>query len=121
MKQKLVTELAKFGYPVFLQGSMNADDPYPETFITFFSNDTPPISHYDNEAVSYAWDFSVMFYSSDPVLVNSKPEEIRAALKKAGFVSQGKGQDIASDEQSHTGWAMEFSYIERIKNNGGQG
>ena len=115
MKQKLIDILAAFGYPVFLQGSLNAEDPYPDSFITFFVDDTPPNSHYDNDAASYEWDFSVIFYSKDPELVNSKPEEIRAALKKAGFISQGKGRDIPSDELTHTGWAMDFYYIERTK------
>lgn len=111
MKQKLIEELSKFGYPVFLQGSMNADAAYPDSFITFFTN-TDDGSHYDNETASYVWDFAVIFYSNDPALVNSKPEEIRKALKAAGFIPQNKGQDILSDEPTHTGWAMDFYYTE---------
>lgn len=112
MKQKLIDELSKFGYPVFLQGSMNAEDKYPDSFITFFTDDTPDGSHYDNETTSYVWNFAVIFYSNDPALVNSKPEEIRKALKAAGFIPQGKGNDILSDEPTHTGWAMDFIYQE---------
>lgn len=112
MKEKLIETLKQFGYPVFLQGSLNADDAYPETFITFWTDDVFDNSHYDDDAQSYAWDFTVIFYSSDPALVNSKPNEIRDALKKVGFIPQGKGRDIPSDEPTHTGWAMDFYYIE---------
>lgn len=112
MKQKLYDELSKFGYPVFLQGSMNADEKYPDSFITYFTDDTEDGAHYDNETASYVWYFAVIFYSNDPVLVNSKPEEIRKALKAAGFIPQGKGHDLLSDEPTHTGWAMDFRYKE---------
>ena len=112
VKEKLINELSKFGYPVFLQGSLNADDVYPDSFITFFTNDTEDGSHYDDDTTSFIWQFAVMFYSNEPALVNSKPEEIRKALKAAGFIPQGKGQDILSDEPTHTGWAMDFIYKE---------
>nr|DAW56641.1 MAG TPA: hypothetical protein [Bacteriophage sp.] len=112
MKQDLINELSKFGYPVFLQGSLNEDDAYPDSFITFWTDDVTDEAHYDDDATAWAWDFSVIFYSNDPVLVNSKPEEIRKALKAAGFIPQGKGRDIPSDEPSHTGWAMDFYKFE---------
>lgn len=115
MKQKLVDVLQKFGYKVILQGTWNENEPYPATFITFWTNPTQDESHYDDDAASWAWDFTVILYSNDPAVVNSKPDEIRAALKAAGFIPQGKGQDIASDEPSHTGWAMDFYYIEYNK------
>ena len=112
MKQKLIEILSSFGFPVFLQGSLNADEAYPAAFITFWTDDVADNSHYDNDATSYAWNFSVIFYSNDPALVNSKPDEIRKALKAAGFISNGKGHDIPSDEPTHTGWAMDFYFIE---------
>lgn len=112
VKQKLIEELEKFGYPVFLQGTLNADEAYPDSFITFFTDDTQDGAHYDNDTVSYVWYFAVIFYSNDPALVNSKPAEISASLKQAGFIPQGKGQDILSDEKTHTGWAMDFIYQE---------
>lgn len=112
MKQKLINELEKFGYPVFLQGSLNENEAYPDTFITFWTEDIPDRSHYDDETTSYDWIFSVNFYSNDPTLVNSKPDEIRVALKNAGFVPQGKGRDLPSDEPTHTGWGQDYYYIE---------
>jgi hypothetical protein len=112
MKQKLISALETFGYPVRLQGTFNADENYPDTFITFLCDDTVDGLHFDNDVISYDWYFSVMFYSNNPTLVNTKPKEIIAVLKSAGFIPQGKGNDIMSDEPTHTGWAMEFIYTE---------
>ena len=112
MKQKLIDVLSTFGYPVFLQGTMNEELKYPDSFITFFTDDTDDGSHYDNETASYLWYFAVIFYSNDPTIVNTKAEEIRQALKLTGFIPQGKGRDVPSDEKTHTGWAMDFIYQE---------
>jgi hypothetical protein len=113
MKQKLISALETFGFPVMLQGTLNHEDAYPDSFITFWCNDTDDKDHFDNEATSFDWFFSVIFYSNNPTLVNTKPNEIRAVLKSAGFISQGKGNDVPSDEPSHTGWAMDFIGIEQ--------
>lgn len=113
MKEKLITELKKFGYPVFLQGTLNAEQDYPETFITYWTDDVTDNAHYDDDTTSYAWDFSVILYSNmDAALLQSKAEEIRKALKQAGFIPQGKGRDIPSDEPDWTGWAMDFYIVE---------
>lgn len=107
MKQALIDVLETIcPGNVFLQGTVAED--YPESFVTFWTNDTVDADFMDNEATSTDWFFSVIFYSSDPALVNSKPAEIRAALKAADFIPQGKGNDIPSDKPTHTGWAMEF-------------
>lgn len=114
VKEKLIAELKKFGYPVYLQGTLGAEDAYDPSFITFWTEDVPENSHYDDDATSFAWNFSVMFYSSDPTLVNTVPETIRKALKQAGFIPQGKGRDVPSDEPTHTGWATDYNYIEYV-------
>ena len=109
MKQALINVLEQFcPNNVYLQGTLNSQNPYPENFVTFWTNYTEDNSHFDDETYSVDWNFSVMFYSSNPVFVNTKPNEIRAALKAAGFIPQGKGNDIPSDKPSHTGWAMDF-------------
>jgi hypothetical protein len=114
MKQKLINTLQTFGYPVFLQGTMNPEAKYPNTFITFFTDGTNDNGHYDNNTNAVNWSFSVILYSNDPETVNTKPNEIRAALKAAGFIPQGKGNDIYSDEPTHTGWAMDFIITENL-------
>lgn len=114
MKQKLITALNAFGYPVFLQGTLNPDEAYPNTFITFWTEYTADNAHFENKTNSVDWSFSVILYSNDPEIVNTKPDEIRAALRAAGFIPQGKGQDIPSDEPTHTGWAMDFVITEYL-------
>lgn len=108
MKQALINILEQFcPNNVYLQGTLSPDTPYPDTFVTFWTNYTDDHSHFDDETYSVDWNFSVMYYSSNPALVNSKPAEILTALKVAGFIPQGKGYDIPSDKPSHTGWAMD--------------
>lgn len=109
MKQTLINVLETFCPDnVYLQGTLADDAAYPDEFITFWTNYTDDNQHFDDEVYSVDWNFSVMYYSSDPALVNAKPALIRTALKNAGFIPQGKGNDLVSDSPSHTGWAMEF-------------
>ena len=108
----LVDTLEALGYPVYLQGTFAEDEEYPPSFITFFTLSSDDAAHYDNESVGTAWEYQVIFYSNDPRLVATVPNEIRTALKTAGFIPQGRGRDIPSDEPTHTGWAMEFYYLE---------
>lgn len=114
MKQKLIDALAAFDYPVFLQGTLNPADAYPKTFITFFTDSTNDNGHFENETNAVNWYFSVILYSDDPKTVNTKPKEIIAALKQEGFMPQGIGNDILSDEPTHTGWAMDFVITEYL-------
>ena len=113
MKQKLLDILEKHcPRNVYLQGTMNPNKEYPAEFVTFWTPSTGDAAHYDNGVAAVFWSFSVIYYSNDPRKVNTKPFEIAAALKAAGFVQQGKGNDIPSDEPTHTGWAMEFWCVE---------
>lgn len=113
MKQKLIDILERFcPNNVYLQGTMNPDAAYPAEFVTFWTPSTADNAHYNNAVVSVDWLFYVVYYSDDPVKVNTKPFEIAAALKAAGFVQQGRGNDILSDEPTHTGWAMDFASTE---------
>lgn len=114
MKQKLIDILEKFcPNNVFLQGSMNPEEAYPSEFVTFFVQYTEDVAHYDNAVAAVGWHFAVIYYSDDPQMVNTKPFGIAAALKAAGFVQQGKGSDILSDDPAFTGWAMDFTISEK--------
>lgn len=112
MKEKLIEILESFGVPVYLQGTLAEDKAYPDEFITFFTMYADDAAHYDDETTSYEWRFAVVYYANDAAKVNTKPDEIRAALKAAGFIPQGKAHDVLSDEPTHTGAAMEFLIVE---------
>lgn len=113
MKDLLIKTLETFGYPVILQGTLSKDEAYPESFFTFWNNDSYDGNHYNNDAVSYVWDFDVNFYSTDPALVNSKLIEAKTKLKQQGFIVPGKGYDVASDEPTHTGRGINVLKEER--------
>ena len=113
MKELLIKTLEVFGYPVYLQGTLSKDEPYPDSFFTFWNNDSYDGNHYDNTPVGYVWDFDVNFYSTDPALVNSKLIEAKTKLKQQGFIVSGKGYDVASDEPTHTGRGINVLKEER--------
>lgn len=112
MKDELITLLESFGYPVFLQGSLGKDEPYPESFFTFWNNDTSDGDHYDNDAISFIWGFDVNFYSTDPTLVNTIMSSVRSLLKQNGWIISGKGYDLPTDEPTHTGRGLPVLYLE---------
>lgn len=113
MKELLIKTLETFNYPVILQGTLSKDEPYPESFFTFWNNDSYDENHYDNKPIGYVWDFDVNFYSTDPALVNSILIEAKTKLKQQGFIVPGKGYDVASDEPTHTGRGINVLKEER--------
>ena len=115
VKELLVTLLESYGYPVFLQGTLHEDEAYPDSFFTYFNNDTYDRVHYDNDALDWVWDFDVNFYSTDVVLVNTKLLEAIALLRENGFIISGKGYDVMSDEPTHTGRGVNALFVEKNK------
>ena len=113
MKEKLIKLLESFGFPVFLQGSLNKDAKYPKTFFTFWNNDTYDNNHYNNDPISYTWNFDVNFYSIDPELVNLMLIEAKTILKENGFIIDGLGYDLPTDEPTHTGRGFTALIIEK--------
>lgn len=113
MKEKLISLLETFGFPVFLQGSMSEEALYPKSFFTFWNNDSYDNNHYDDEPISYTWSFDVNFYSIDPELVNLMLLEAKQILKENGFIISGQGYDLGSDEPTHTGRGFNALIVEK--------
>ena len=117
-KQLLINILSKFGFisgeTLCLQGTMNPDITYPKEFITFWTDYTDDNGHLDDTVYSVDWHFTVIYYANDPALVNTRPFEFMTALREAGFIPQGKGNDIISDEPTHDGWVVEYIYTEKL-------
>ena len=113
MEDLLIETLETFGYPVMLQGSMLPDEPYPDSFFTFWNNASVGESYYDNSEVTTVFDYDVNFYSSDPEMVYSKLNEAIAALKTAGFIVSGEGYSVMSDEPTHDGRGVNVLFLRR--------
>lgn len=114
MKDELLEIIERFGYPIYLQGSMSEDEEYPKSFFTYFNFQTEEMLEYDNDASAIYWMFVVAFYSDEPELVNTKLVELRRALKDEGWFVNGVGNDVKSDEPTHTGRALEVYKLQLI-------
>ena len=107
MEDLLINTLSALGYPVILQGSLLADETYPDNFFTFWNRGSNGGSYYDNAEKSTVYVYDVNFYSNDPARVYTGLREAIAALKAAGFIVSGDGHSIASDEPTHDGRGVE--------------
>lgn len=112
MEDNLISILSSFGYPVYRQGSMSDDEAYSPTFFTFWNFDSPDHSYYDNSDYGTEWYFNIYVYSDDPDITYNLLASAREALKSAGWICRGKGYDVQSDEETHTGRGLEVIYIQ---------
>lgn len=112
MEDKLIEILEIFGYPVIRQGSLAPDKAYPESFFTFWNNDSPDHAYYDDDEYGTDWDFDVNFYSTDPQKTYNVLADARVKLKQNKWIVPGKGYDVASDEVTHIGRGMRVFYLE---------
>lgn len=115
VKQLLLDTLDSFEYPVYLQGSLSVNDNYPAAFFTYWNNSTTDESFYNNGETQVIWDIDLNFYSNNPVLVNSVLLEAKQQLKAVGFIPEGSGYDVISDEPTHTGRGMNLLFIQKVR------
>ena len=114
VKTLLINTLTtEFKLPIYLQGSMSADAVYPDSFFTFWNNATEDSNFYNNTETQTIWDFDLTFYSNDPAKVNTMLMSAKTLLKSVGFIINGSGYDVLSDEVSHSGRGINLIYIER--------
>lgn len=112
MVDELITILSGINSNVYRQGTLNPDEAYPESFFTFWNNDSPDHAYYDNTDYGTAWNFAIYFYSTDPVEVYTAIESARTALKAAGWIVPSKGFDVVSDVSTHTGRGLQIYKLE---------
>ena len=115
VKQLLIDTISSFNYPVYQQGSMSASDEYDDSFFTFFNNETNDDNFFDNQETITVWDFDLNIYSVDPDVVNNTLRQAKPLLKAAGFIVNGVGYDVLSDEETHTGRGINVLYIEKVR------
>lgn len=114
MEDELIELLNTLSYPVLRQGSLSPTAKYPDTFITFWNNETIEHSAYDNESISEDVDFDVNVYSNNPTTTYDLLDNIKALLKSNNWVIYDRGHDVASDEVSHTGRGISITYLNNI-------
>lgn len=102
-----------FHLPIFLQGSMSTEEAYPESFFTFWNNSTNNEAFYDDSETQVIWDFDLNYYSLNPVLVNTVLLEAIQLLQAVGFIPDGSGYDVVSNEPTHTGRGVNLLFIQR--------
>ena len=116
VKKLLIDTLeAQFHLPVYLQGSLSDNDDYPASFFTYWNNYTNDEAFFDNLETQVIWDFDLNFYSNDPVLVNTMLLQAKSALKAVGFIPDGSGHDVFSDEETHTGRGLTLLFIQKVR------
>lgn len=117
MEDLIISTLSVLGYPVFLQGSLLDNQPYPDSFFTFWNDAADAQSFHDDEESTVMWEYSINFYSTDPLKVNSALLDAKKLLRQQDFAIAGAGYDVASDEPTHTGRGISAKYLQIIKNN----
>lgn len=112
MVDALIAVLTEINSNVFRQGTLNPDEGYPDSFFTFWNNDSQDHAHYDNVDYGTAWNYSIYFYSTDPTEVYTAIEATRQALKADGWIVPSKGFDVVSDVSTHTGRGLQIYKLE---------
>lgn len=110
MEDLLISTLEALGYPVRLQGSLLPKERYPDSFFTYWNDSADGSSFYSNDEGAIVWAYSLNFYSTDPLLVNSTILTAKVLLKEYGFIVTGAGHSVASDEPTHTGRGITVLY-----------
>ncbi len=114
MEDLLISTLELLGYPIMQQGSLSPHECYPKSFFTYWNDSADGTGYYSNNEGAILWAYSLNFYSTDPVLVNTKLLEAKALLKEAGFIVSGAGYDVPSDEDTHTGRGISLLYRQKL-------
>lgn len=114
IKTMLINALiGEFHVPVYLFGSLSDSDTYPADFFTFWNTSSNSGAFYDDDENMTVWEFELNFYSNDPTHTNSYLLQAKRLLKAQGWIIDGKGYDVASDEKTHTGRGINITFIEK--------
>lgn len=108
---QLIELLEQFDVPVYRQGSMAEDAAYPDTFFTFWEDESTDHAHYDDDVFCFAHEFSLNVYSTNPDTAYSLLATARQILKDNGWTVSGQGYDVPSDEPTHVGRGLRIEYL----------
>lgn len=102
-RQELLGYFESMNREYWLMGTMPTEQTYPASFFTYLCEASPYGEFYDNKPCATIWTFGIGFYSNNPLEVESVPNELIETLKAAGWIVPDRGEDVQSDEPTHTG------------------
>lgn len=114
MEDFLIEILSTFGFPIRRQGSLLENEPYPDSFFTFWSHAADTESSYDNKETTILYEYDVNFYSTDIEKAYAILRKAKEKLRQNGFEAWGDGYDVPSDENTHFGRGMNVSYLKNL-------
>ena len=116
MKNYLIKLIEQVNNNIFLQGSLNSDDEYLDNFITFWNFETPEGQFYDNDSNRAVWWFWVYVYSNDPEILERMENDLIDIFKSdEKTILAGRGEDVASDVDTHTGRMLTVYLIDNYE------
>lgn len=116
MWSKLEDVFRTMGLDYSRQGSYTDDREYPPSFFTFWNFDIPEDGFFDNEAHRAVWYWQICYYTRFPETLYSRMDEFTELAKAAGFIVEGRGEDVLSDRPDYPGRMVRIKYIEDYQN-----
>ena len=111
---ELYNVLDAYGLPLYLQGTLGADEDYPDNFITYWIEDSKGNAFYDNDSNETDWSISIIYYTHDINSIKEFIPKLIDDLKINKFKVIGKGFFTPSDKPNCVGWILPAIYL---KNN----
>lgn len=115
MWSKLEEVFEVIGLDYSRQGSYTDDEEYPTSFFTFWNFDAPEDGFFDNEANRAIWYWQIYYYTKAPETLYTRMDEFIALAKTAGFIVEGRGEDVLSDRPDYPGRTIRIKYIEQYQ------
>lgn len=114
MEEELINLLETLGYTAYRQGSIPKNQTYPDTFFTFWNNETIEHTAFDNNTSSITYDYDVNVYSTDMELCINLLEQARELLKANNWIIDTISYDMSSDEITHVGKGMRVLFLRQF-------
>ena len=111
MEDFLIELISSLGYPIFRQGSLTEDEPYPSTFFTYWNNTEINHSAYDNNTRIMQYEYDLNIYSTSIDTCYELLDQATQILKQNKFIITQFGYDLYSDEITHVGRGINVSYL----------
>lgn len=105
-------DLAELGLPVYQQGS--APETLPDSFYTVWNNSTGDSINADNEAKSYKYEWTLIYYTKNYSTIFSGIIAAKELLKSKGYISSGVGYDLGGNYKEWAARAIDLIKIEKL-------